>query len=106
MSVHGLLTDLGEHSADDALDEDQCPGKRELLLTIVAPSAARSQRRTEKMNVTPERPSSSSRTETHVVRRRFNCKSLFFVFVFLQNTCVNERNGEGTGSRDKEGGGF
>lgn len=41
--VHRLyiLTDLSKYSVDDALNEDQRPGKCELLLTIAAPSAAR-----------------------------------------------------------------
>lgn len=39
-----ILTDLSKQSADDALDENQCPGEFELLLlvslSIITPSAA------------------------------------------------------------------
>lgn len=39
--IQHILTNLSKHSTDNALDEDQCPGKSELLLTIIASSSGK-----------------------------------------------------------------
>lgn len=39
--IQHILTNLSEHRTDNALDEDQCPGKSEFLLTIIASSSGK-----------------------------------------------------------------